>query len=43
MYEQWMSVEQTRTMAEYRKEFVTRLTYMDMVDEPVVLGAFCVA
>ena len=40
IYEQWMSIEQTGTVAEYRKEFVTRLTYLDLVDEPVMLGAF---
>ena len=36
LYEQWMSVEQTG----YRREFVTRLNYVDMVDEPVMIGAF---
>ena len=40
LYEQWMSVEKMGTVAKYRKEFVTRLTYLDPVDEPVMLDAF---
>ena len=35
-----MSVEQTGTVADYRREFVTRLTYLDPVEEGVMLGAF---
>ena len=40
LYEQWMSVEQMGSVADYRREFVERLTYLDVVDEPVMMGAF---
>ena len=40
LFEQWMSVEQTGSVAEYRREFVIRLNYLGVVDELVMLGAF---
>ena len=33
LYEQWMSVEQTGSVVDYRREFVTRLTYLNLVEE----------
>ena len=33
-------MEQTGSVADYRREFVTRLNYVDMVDEPVMIRAF---
>ena len=35
-----MSVEQIGSVVDYRREFVTRLNYVDMVDEPVMIRAF---
>ena len=40
LYEQWMVVEQTGTVAEYRHEFVKRLTHLKQVAEMMMLGAF---
>ena len=40
LYEQWMGVEQTRSMVEYRKEFVTKLTHLQKMAKFVMLGAF---
>ena len=40
LYEQWMSVEQTGSVADYRREIVTRLNYVNLVDELVLIGAF---
>ena len=40
LFEQWMAIEQRRSLAEYRKEFVTRLKHLGRVDEPVMLGTF---
>ena len=35
-----MAVEHRRSVAEYRKEFVTRLKHLGRVDDPVMLGTF---
>ena len=40
LYEQWMSEEQTGSVADYRREFVTRLNCVDMMDKQVLIGAF---
>ena len=40
MCEQWLSIEQTSTVAEYHREFVTRLTHLGRKEESLMLGAF---
>ena len=40
LFEQWMLVEQTGSVVKYRREFVTRLNYLGVVDKPMMLGAF---
>ncbi|CAO2813620.1 unnamed protein product [Amaranthus hypochondriacus] len=40
MCEQWLSVEQTGSVAEYRSEFVSRLTHLGKKEESMMIGAF---
>ena len=40
MCEQWLAIEQIETVAEYRREFVTRLTHLGRKEESLMLGAF---
>ena len=40
LFEQWMAVEQRRSVAEYRKKFVSKLKHLGRVDELVMLGTF---